>query len=158
MKHIQLKIRVLALPLVLLAPALRAKEPTPWDRIGETYIAGAITITAKSGKQVKGTGSVRFGPHAVEFGGIAYPRQEVKEVVIRRHREAGCGSLALGLLPFLLLVDGIRNQDIEKGALPAIVIFISVIVGMAAVTGPPCLLITGIRNLKPAQLLYKVVP
>jgi hypothetical protein len=50
------------------------------------------------------------------------------------------------------------KSEIDKKAIPLIIIVSPVFVGMAAVTGPPLLLIEGIRRLKPAKVLYKVVP
>jgi hypothetical protein len=152
-----IKISALVLSMILLAPTLRAVEPTPWDSMSGTF-TGTITVTPSSGKQLKGTGSVLFTPSAVTFAGVSFPRQDVKEVVIRRPRKFCCESFALGLFPLVLLGEGILNRDIPKDAIPIIIIASPVIVGMAAVTGPPVLIIEGIRRLKPAKVLYKVVP
>ena len=116
------------------------------------------SITTNTGKQFKGTGSVLFTPTAVMFSGVSHLRGDVKEVVIRRPRTVCCGALGLGVLPLALVVGGIGDPDFPKSALPAIIIFSPAIVGMAAVTGPPLLIIEGIRRLKPAKVLYKVVP
>jgi hypothetical protein len=156
-QNIPRRISALALPTVLLAPTLRPAEPSPWDTMSGTY-TGTITVTASSGKQLKGTGSVLFTPSAATFAGVSFPRQDVKEVVIRRPRNFCCESVGLFLLPMALLVEGIQNHDIPMKTLPIIVIGSPVIVGMAAVTGPPVLIIEGIRRLKPAKVLYKVVP
>lgn len=153
----KIKIRALALPIILLASTLRAVDPTPWDRMSGTF-SGTITVTPSSGKQLKGTGSVLFTPSAVTFAGVSFPRQDVKEVVIRQPRKFCCESAGLFLLPLDLLVEGILNRDIPKDAIPIIIIASPVIVGMAAVTGPPVFIIEGIRRLKPAKVLYQVVP
>jgi hypothetical protein len=73
-------------------------------------------------------------------------------------RDVCCEPLAVGVLPLVLLGLGIRNHDVPKDAIPMIIIASPVIVGMAAVTGPPLLIIEGIRRLKPAKILYRVVP
>jgi hypothetical protein len=82
----------------------------------------------------------------------------VKEVVIRRPREMCCGGLVDGVLPLFILMDAIRSHEIGKDIIPMIMIAAPIIVGMAAVTGPPLLIIEGMRRLKPAEVLYKVVP
>ena len=39
-----------------------------------------------------------------------------------------------------------------------IILLLPIGIGMAAVTGPPLLVIEGVRRLKPTKVLYKVVP
>jgi|SRR5579863_6566469 hypothetical protein len=143
--------------ILLLASTLGAAEPTHWDSMRGTY-AGDITITTNSGKQVKGKGNVVFVPDAVTLARVSYSRANVKEVVIRRPRGICCDTLAWGVLPFFLLVGGIRDHDIPKDSLPYLIIFSPVILGAAAVTSPPLLVIEGIRRLIPAEVAYRVVP
>jgi hypothetical protein len=142
---------------VLFAPALYAAEPTHWDTMRGTY-GGDITVTVNSGKHVKGHGSVFFAPDAVTFAGVSYLRADVKEVVIRQPRGTCCEPLAVGVLPFLLLVEAIAKHEVPKDSLPFLIIISPVIVGAAAVTGPPLLVIEGIRRLMPAEVAYSVVP
>ncbi len=151
------KLILFLLPMLLITPALRAVEPTRWNAMNGKY-DGSITITANSGKQVKGTGTVVFAPAAVTFAGIAYPRADVKEVVIRRPRPFCCELLLAGVWPLWLVLDSIGDHALPIAAIPVIVALSPVIVGAAAVTGPPWLVIEGIRRLKPAKVLYKVVP
>jgi hypothetical protein len=143
--------------MLLLAPVLRAADPTPWDSMSGTY-SGAVTISTNTGKQFKGTGDVLFTPDAVNFAGVSHLRRDVKEVVIRRKRTFFCEPLAIAVLPLLWVVEGIGERDFPKSAIPVIVLLSPVIVGLAAVTGPPLFIIEGIRRLKPAQILYRVVP
>jgi hypothetical protein len=82
----------------------------------------------------------------------------VKEVVIRRHCDACCDVLVLGFAPLGGLVEGTVQHDIPKDEIPIFVIDSPAIIGMAAVTGPPLLIIEGLRRLKPAKILHKVVP
>jgi hypothetical protein len=152
----QTKLFLFALPM-LFASTLGAIEPTQWDAMRGTY-AGDITITTNSGKQVKGKGNVVFALDAVTLARVSYSRADVKEVVIRRPRGTCCDSLAVGVLPFLLLVEGIAKHDIPKDSLSFVIIISPVIVGAAAVTGPPLLVIEGVRRLIPAEVAYRVVP
>ena len=147
---------VFLLSMLLIVPTLRAVEPTHWDAMKGSY-SGSITITSNSGKLVKGTGSVLFTPAAVTLGGVSYMRGDVKEVVIRRPRTECCGLLLAGVWPLWLVVESIGDPGFPK-AIPVIIAFSPVIVGAAAVTGPPLLIIEGIRRLKPAKVLYDVVP
>jgi hypothetical protein len=119
---------------------------------------GSITITINSGKQVKGFGSVSFAPAAVTFAGVSYLRGDVKEVVIRRPRPDCCEALAVGVFPLAILIGSIGNREIAKEDIALIAAVSPVIVGAAAVTGPPFLIIEGFRRLKPAEVLYKVGP
>ena len=154
----QRKISALALKIILIAPALRAVELTPWDAMKARY-SGAITVTTKAGKRLKSNGPISFTPTAVLFGQVtSVSRQDVKEVVIREEREICCDALVLGILPLVALVDGIRNHHLAKDTFPLIIIYAPLSVAAAAVTGPPLLAIEGIRRLKPSKLLYKVVP
>lgn len=125
-----------------------------------TYKAGIIELTTKAGKRVNRTDAVSSTASDVTFfhTGLSVPRRDVKEIVIRSRRDACCESLALGVLPLVLLAQGIRNHDLPKDTLPFIIVVSPEIVGMAAVTGPPLLIIDGIRRLKPAKVLYKVIP
>ena len=120
---------------------------------------GGITVTTKAGKNLKPK-RVRFTATAIVFEGtaISVPRQEVKEVVIRRHRSTCCEPLYAGLVPLALLVDGLRNDDIDPAALPFAIILSPIAVGIAAVTGPPLLAIEGIRHLVPARIACRVIP
>lgn len=158
-RDMSLKLGVSAVPILLLAPALRAAEPTPWDTMKGAF-AGSITVTTKTGKKLKRTGAVSFSASAVTFEGtgVTVLRQDVKEVVIRCPREICCDFLASGVLPLFLLLSSIGSPEIDKEAIPIIIIATPVIVGAAAVTGPPLLIIEGIRRLKPAKVLYRVVP
>jgi hypothetical protein len=56
------------------------------------------------------------------------------------------------------MIGGIEAHSIDKGAIPGIIIASPVILGAAAITGPPVLLIEGIRRLKPSQTVYRVIP
>jgi hypothetical protein len=60
--------------------------------------------------------------------------------------------------PLGLMLEGMAQRDIPKDEIPIFVIDSPAIIGMAAVTGPPLLIIEGIRKLKPAKILYKVIP
>ncbi len=148
---------VSVLPMVLLAPMLRAAELTPWDAMRGTFVE-TVAITTNGGKHVNGTGDVFFNPTSVAFAGVTYSRRDVKEVVIRRRREACCEPLLTGALPLILLVGGIADHSLPRDTLPLIIAVSPVVVGMAAVTGAPLLIIEGIRRLKPAKVLYRVVP
>jgi hypothetical protein len=77
--------------------------------------------------------------------------------VIRRPRQFCCELLLAGVWPLWLVLDSIGDPAFPK-AIPVIIAFSPVIVGAAAVTGPPWLVIEGIRRLKPAKVLYDVVP
>jgi hypothetical protein len=156
-KGTSLKFAVFLLPMFLITPAGQAVEPTHWDAMKGNY-DGSITITANSGRQVKGTGSVFFAPDAVTFAGVSYSRGDVKEVVIRRPRTWCCEPLQSGVLLLLLVVGSIGDHDFSKDEIPVFIALSPVIVGAAAVTGPPLLIIEGIRRLKPAKVLYDVVP
>jgi hypothetical protein len=155
--RMSLKSAVSVLSMLMLTPVLRATELTPWDAMRGTY-SGDITITANTGKQFKGTGGVFFTPDAVNFAGVSHLRGDVREVVIRRPRTVCCEPLAIGIAPLVLVAQAIGGPDFLKSAIPAIGFFSPVILGMAAVTGPPLFIIEGIRRLKPAQILYRVVP
>jgi hypothetical protein len=148
------------LSAVLFAPALRAAEPTPWNFMTGLTRTGAVTVTTKTGKKIKRTGQVSFAASAVTFveTGFSVLRQDVKEVVIRRPRGACCDALASGVLPLILLVSSIGSPEIDKEVIPLIIIASPIILGMAAVTGPPLLVIEGLRRLKPTEVLYRVVP
>jgi hypothetical protein len=122
--------------------------------MGGTF-TGTITITPKKGQKFKGIGSVLFTTSDVTFAGVSFARQDVKEVVIRRRRNACCEPLVLGIIPLVLFVERIRKHDLS---LPMIISVSPFIVGMAAVTGPPLLVVEGVRGLKPAKVLYKVAP
>jgi hypothetical protein len=156
---LSLKLAVSIVPMLLLAPALRSAEPTPWDTMRGAY-AGTVTVTTKTGKVMKGAGGVSFSPSELMFPGtgVSVPRQDVKEVVIRRPREICCEALAVGILPLMFLLEAIGSRGLDKEVIPVVIIASPIIVGMAAVTGPPLLVIEGIRRLKPAQILYRVVP
>jgi hypothetical protein len=151
------KLIVFLLPMLLITPALRAVEPTHWDAMNGNY-DGSVTITINSGKQIKGFGSVSFAPTAVTFAGVSYSRGDVKEVVIRRPRLDCCEALAVGVLPLAIMIESIGHREIAKEDIALIVALSPVIVGAAVVTGPPLLIIKGIRRLKPAKVLYKVLP
>jgi hypothetical protein len=155
--RMSLKPAVSMMSMLLLVPALRATEPTPWDAMKGTY-SGDITITANTGKQFKGAGSISFTPDAVNFAGVSHLRRDVKEIMIRRKRTFFCEPLAIGVMWLVWGVQAIGERDLPKSDLSAILLFSPVIVGMAAVTGPPLLIIEGIRRLKPAQVLYRVIP
>jgi hypothetical protein len=148
---------VSVLLILLLSPVLYALEPTPWDEMTGPY-TGAVTITTKTGKQSKGTGSVLFNPTVATFAGVSYCRRDVKEVVIRQQRGVCCEALAIGTLPLVWMVEAIAHNQLSKETLPIILIASPVVVGMAAVTGPPLLVIEGIRRLIPTKVLYRVVP
>jgi hypothetical protein len=150
------KLFLFALPM-LFAFNLDAAKPDHWDAMLGTY-SGDITITTNFGNQTKGKGSVFFASDSVTFGGVSYLRGDVKEVVIRRPRGSCCDALAWGVVPFFLFVGGIADHDIPKDSLPYLIIFSPVIVAAAAVTGPPLLVIEGIRRLIPAEVAYRVVP
>jgi hypothetical protein len=92
------KLATFLLPMLLVTPAVQAVGPTHWAEMNGNY-EGSIAITANSGKQVKGTGSVFFAPGAVTFAGVSYLRGDVKEVVIRRPRTVCCEPLGDGVLP-----------------------------------------------------------
>jgi hypothetical protein len=160
-KNTPLKLVVSLLAMLLLAPALRSAEPTPWDTMKGTFY-GSITVTTKTGKKLKRTGTASFSATSMTFEGISVPRQDVTEVVIRRQREICCGRLAVGIVPLLFVLSSIGSaevyEDDKKVVIPMIIILSPVFVGMAAVTGPPLLIIEGIRRLKPAKILYRVVP
>jgi hypothetical protein len=155
--RMSLKPAVSMMSMLLLVPALRATEPTPWDAMKGTY-SGDITITANTGKQFKGAGSISFTPDAVNFAGVSHLTRDVKEIMIRRKRTFFGEPLAIGVLPLLWVVEGIGDPNFPKSAIPVVVLLSPVIVGMAAVTGPPLLIIEGIRRLKPAPVLYRVIP
>jgi hypothetical protein len=151
------KLIIFLLAMLLITPPLRAVERTHWDAMKGNY-NGIITITINSGKQVKGFGSVSFAPTAVTFAGVSYLRGDVKEVAIRRPRPDCCEALAVGVLPLAILIGSIGNREIAKEDIALIVALSPVIVGAAAVTGPPWLVMEGIRRLKPTKVLYDVVP
>jgi hypothetical protein len=142
------KLFLFVLP-ILFAFNLAAAALDPWDTMQGRY-GGDITITPNFGKQVEGHGSVFFAPDSVTFAGIAYSRADVKAVVIRQPRGSCCDALAWGVAP---LVMGIARHDILF-----LVIFSPVIVPAAAITGPPLLVIEGIRRLMPDPIAYRVVP
>jgi hypothetical protein len=150
------KLILFALP-ILFVSTLDAAEPTPWDTMQGRY-GGDITITPNSGKQVRGHGSVFFAPDAATFDGVSYLRGDVREVVIRRPRGTCCDSLALGVVDFVFLVKAIVQHKLQKDSLPFLIMVAPVIVGAAAVTGPPWLIIEGFRRLIPAEVAYRVVP
>jgi len=83
-KDVSLKLGISVLPMMLLAPAVRAVEPTPWDAMKGSF-PGAITVTTKTGKKLRRAGTAFFTASALLFDGtqISVPRQDVKEVVIR---------------------------------------------------------------------------
>ena len=148
---------LLALSLIPFTPLLRAADPTPWDDMQGNY-SGAITVIPKNGKSLKATGTILFTSSALTLAGNTIPRQDVKEVVIRRPRQVCCEELLAGIFPLALVLSSIGSSDFPKSAIPIIIIGSPFILGAAAVTAPPFFLIEGIRRLKPAEIMYRVVP
>ena len=145
-----------ALSFTLLAP-LRASDPTPWDSMNKAF--GVVTVEMKTGKTLKKTDNVTFTRSAVLFlsTGFSIPRQEIKEVVIRQQRQVCCDALVAGVLPLALVFGGMGDAPSPE-SIPLIIVWAPLAIGMAAVTGPPLLIIEGIRRLKPTKLLYRVIP
>ncbi|HUA21619.1 MAG TPA: hypothetical protein VMB25_22900 [Bryobacteraceae bacterium] len=147
------------LGLTLTSPALRAADATPWDTMKGRY-GGIITVTTVNGRKWKHTGTALFSASEVTLLGtaISVPRAEVKEVVIREWRSECCDPLVLGVLPLLVLLHGAFHHNIPKDTLPYLPLTAPLALGIAGVTGPPLLVIEGARRLKPAKVLYRVVP
>lgn len=142
--------------ILLGAATLYAGQPTPWDDMIGRSSTGSITVTTLAGKKLTRIGTASFSESDVHFGYAGPPvaRQDVKEVVIREIRKPCCEPLMWGMAPLFMLVGDIPDGSVPKWTL----IFLPVAVGMAAVTATPVLAIEGVRKIKPAKLIYRVVP
>jgi hypothetical protein len=146
------------LSVVIFAPSLFAIETTPWDAMLGASYNGTATVTTQQGEKLKAPEGVVFSQSTVRSARFSVQRQDVKEVVIRARRDLCCGSLGLAIVPFFYLVETIQGHvspDIDR---KAVLIGAPLIIGVAAVTAPPLLAIEGLRRLKPAKVLYRVIP
>jgi hypothetical protein len=153
-------IRCLALSL-LLAPGLLAVETRAWDEMIGTYEHGDVTVVTKAGKKVRYRGGTWFRGSMIQVAaGHGIPRGDVREVVVREVRQDCCEALQLGAEIGVVLVAGlfVHPKETWQTVGPLILIFLPISVVSTAVTGPPLLVVEGVRHLKPAGILYRVVP
>jgi hypothetical protein len=141
----------LIFPALLLVPAARAVDVTPWDAM-PAGVEGSISVKLKSGKKLKSEAAY-FSAATITLDGSVIPREEVREVTVRAVRSTCCDVLWLGAEGVALGVGEMAGGEAAFGF--AITLISAPI---AAVTLPPALAIEGIRRLKPAKVLYKVSP
>jgi hypothetical protein len=141
----------LVLPAMLLAPAARAVDLTPWGSMPRS-VNGSIKITTKSGKTFKGYGATFLSDQVSLGSGETVPREEVKEITVRVPRERCCDVLWLGVAGVAFGVLSVPDDAVAGIAITLISL------PVAAVLTPPALIIEGVYRLLPGKLVYKVVP
>jgi hypothetical protein len=136
-----------------------AQPTTPWDSVVGVQRSGAVTIKTTDGRILKAS-YVSFTDVDVSSTNLSVPRRDVREIVIRRERSACCRKLYYGLMiGGLFAVQTVdqhqgTNASSSVASAPPWVIGL----GLGLVTLPAFLVIEGVRHLKPAPVLYRIVP
>ena len=147
--------------LLSLIPAVEAAPLTPWDAIEGKTFRGRFVITRASGEKLKGAGQVTFAPGAAKFSwGLEVPKQDVKQIEIKEPGEEAFHPwwAPLEFVFFPTIVAEWDGRRMGWKDIPWIVLAEPVCVGVTAVTAPVEYAVKGIRLLRPARVVYRIVP
>jgi hypothetical protein len=149
-----------ALALFWSASAVYCAQPaTPWDSVVGVQRSGAVTIKTTDGRTLKAS-YVSFTDVEVHSTNLSVPRRDVREIVVRRERAVCCQKLYYGLIAGGLFaieaVDQRQGTSVSSSIATAPPWVIGLVVGLT--TRPAVLVIEGVRRLKPAPVLYRIMP
>jgi hypothetical protein len=153
------KLSAAAMSMLLLAPSLGAVQASSWDNMTNQLVNGTITVTTKAGKTIKRHDRAVFSPTALNFqsSGDIVQRSDVSDVTIRGARMGLADGLGAGLLGIAFFASAWSDSS-DTAKIPLIILGVPYCAAVTAVALPAGLIIGGINQLKPAPVLYRVVP
>jgi hypothetical protein len=156
--HFQ-KLSAAAMSMLLLAPSFGAVQATPWNYMTNQFVDGTITVTTKAGKNIKRHDRAVFSPTALSFqsSGDMVERSDVSEVTVRGARTGLSDGLDVGLEGLAFFAYAWSDSS-GTAKIPLIILGVPYCVVVTAVVLPAGLIIGGINQLKPAPVIYRVVP